>query len=184
MKKKTRGFQGSLSSSSSTSTSKSRWPRESEAISQERRKSSNKTSHLIAVPCRDLGSLFSQAPRRRRRPIHFWGAAATPLLPLSSPSMAATGAADWDHSSKNVVVIRSPSRSWTTRKPAVATHCPVQTRTLRACVFTNSEKTVKLLFHGACFGGFTFSAYTFRPPPPALANASCVTFVCACARCG
>lgn len=160
MKKKTRGFQGSLSSSSSSTTSKSRWPRESEAISQEeRRKSSNKTSHLIA-PCRDLGSLyFPRLPPTTTTTNSLLGrccySASSPLFSIDGG--AATGAADWDHSSKNVVVIHSSCRaSWTTQSPSrPPTFRPRHGPCVRVCLQT-VKKLSKLLFHGACFGGFTF----------------------------
>lgn len=112
--------------------------------------------------CRDLGSLFSQAPRRR--PIHFWGAAATPI-PLSLPCSIDGGYGGssrlWPRQKRRRTVVTS-SRFQHNPKATVAAHFPnSQTGILRACVFTNSEKTVKLLFHGACFGGFTFSTHTF-----------------------
>lgn len=164
---KTRGFQGSLSSSS---TSESRWPRESEAISQERRKSIK--MYFTSNRCRDLGSLFSQAPRRR--PIHFWGAAATPLpLPLPCSIDGGYGAAaDSDHG-KNVLAPSSPLLgSSTTQKPP----WPPTFRTHRrgSCVRVCLQTVKKLSNYCSTAPALVASLFLHTLSSSSL-NASCVT---------
>lgn len=165
---KTRGFQGSLSSSS---TSKSRWPRESEAISQERRKSIK--MYFTSNRCRDLGSLFSQAPDDDQFTsgallllLHF-------LFPSPAPSTAATGAAaDSDHG-KNVLAPSSPLLgSSTTQKPPWAP--TFRTHRRGSCVRVCLQTVKKLSNYCSTAPALVASLFLHTLSSSSL-NASCVT---------